>query len=92
MRPVVTEPGHDEGVSELLEHVLAVFKHFWPRRSRALCSCGYGTRPAEATDGEIQEEVARQLLITEHGARERYPGETVEVPYASANGPASAAP
>ena len=89
---MVTGPGHDEGVSESLEHVLGGFQHFGLRRCRALCSCGYETRPAEATGGESQEEVARRLLITEHGARERYPGETVGVPYAGGRDPASAAP
>ena len=89
---MVTGPGHDEGVSESLEHVLGGFKHFGLRRCCALCSCGYETRPVEATDGETHEEVARQLLITEHGARERHPGETVGVPCAGGTGSASAAP
>ncbi len=61
-------------------HVLGGFMPFGLRRCRALYSCGYQTRPVTGTDTETPEEVARQLLTTQHGAGEPYPGEAVRVP------------
>src|SRR3954469_19592448 len=67
-------------VSAWDEHVLSGFRPFGLRRWRAMCSCGYETAPVEGADEPARVAAARQLLITEHGAREPYPGEAVGVP------------
>jgi hypothetical protein len=74
------------------EHVLGGFKPFGRRRQVALCSCGYQTKPAAGADEGAQVEAARQLLITEHGAREPYPGESVGVPLIGGSGPVRPGP
>ena len=79
-------------MSESNEHVLGGYKPFGLRRWRAMCSCGYETRPAAGTDTDAQVEAARQLLITEHGARDPYPGEAVGVPLVGESGPVRPGP
>jgi hypothetical protein len=68
------------------EHVLGGFKPFGLRRSRALCSCGFETRPVGGTDAGAQVDAARRLLIREHGAREPHPGEAVGIPLVGESG------
>ncbi len=74
-------------MSDSDEHVLAGFRPFGPRRTRALCSCGFETRPVEDAADEARVDAARRLLLTEHGARDPRPGEAVGVPYIGGSRP-----
>ena len=62
----------DGEVPDRDEHVVAHTKPFGLHRVRAVCSCGYESKPVEGTEWEAAE-AARQLLVTDHGARDLGP-------------------
>jgi hypothetical protein len=65
-----------EADSHVEDHVHAAYRDFGLRGLvRALCTCGYATRPLPGTAAAL-----RSLLV-HHGARARCPGEHAFVPY-----------
>ena len=79
-------------MSDEVEHVLAGFAPFGLRRVRALCSCGFRTRPVDCSNVLTGPDAAAKLLRDEHGARDRLPGERVGLPLVGGTGPARPAP
>lgn len=69
MEPAQADPLHEE-------HVHAAYRDFGLKgMARALCTCGYATRPLPGPPAALES------LLADHGARPRRQGEQAFFPY-----------